>query len=659
MGRPYANELSELEATYEFVSAIDISKFAHVLSMLKFTSVVTIGSGGSYSAASYVSLLHTLATGRLAKPMTPLEALVNMPVTNVSAIFLSASGRNKDILRSLKYIQSKEPEVILAATVRRSTPLGKSAILSPGGYSVALGNGVRKDGYLATNSLLGFGLFFLRGYAAMSRIGDAVPANLGELESSIEVASSERTASSEPFSPLLDRQTISIVHCPYSLPGALDMESRLVESALRNVQLADIRNFSHGRHYWLERHGNETAVLFLTSENYRKLSLKTKKLIPPSIPTGIVHLGTDNWAVGLRSILFSIRFAGTIGDWEGIDPGRPSVPQYGRKLFQIGLPEAKPDEPHRMAVMRKTWALYGFNPSAQQVLAVENSLRTFLCSLSAVKFRALVVDFDGTLTDTEDRFNPLSSTVTSAVEQLLSHGVKVAVVSGRGNSLVQELRSAIPRKFWKSVLVGLYNGSCLGWLTEKFDSKSEDESTYRWAPVIELVTRIPEVHLREYPNQLSIEPKGDLELMLLWRQVSGLLASKRFKDLRALVSGHSVDILTERADKRRVFDYLHEKDSKISIDNALVIGDKGRWPGNDSEFLASPSGLSVDEVSEHLEHCWRLTPSGIKGRRAFEYYIDQIRLLERRTFQYVTTNGAGRVIQNNKARRSRRTHTQH
>jgi hypothetical protein len=59
----------------------------------------------------------------------------------------------------------------------------------------------------------------------------------------------------------------------------------------------------------------------------------------------------------------------------------------------------------------------------------------------------------------------------------------------------------------------------------------------------------------------------------------------------------------------------------------MRLGDKGVWPGNDAEFLDSPFGLSVDEVSRHSEHCWALAPAGVTGVQATLYYLNSLHIV--------------------------------
>lgn len=72
-------------------------------------------------------------------------------------------------------------------------------------------------------------------------------------------------------------------------------------------------------------------------------------------------------------------------------------------------------------------------------------------------------------------------------------------------------------------------------------------------------------------------------------------------------------------------DTLHRYCSAWSVkdqpDNILCIGDLGRIPGNDADLLASPYGLSVDQVSCDPKSCWNLAPPGHRGTQAAVNYL--------------------------------------
>ena len=104
----------------------------------------------------------------------------------------------------------------------------------------------RRDGFLATNSLLATEVWLARAYAnSFSSISDLPDSprsllydgmsegNFGELILGL-------------MQELGGRDTIVILHDSWGRPAAVDAESKLTEAGLVNVHLADYRNFAHG-----------------------------------------------------------------------------------------------------------------------------------------------------------------------------------------------------------------------------------------------------------------------------------------------------------------------------------------------------------------------------------------------------------------------------
>ena len=89
-------------------------------------------------------------------------------------------------------------------------------------------------------------------------------------------------------------------------------------------------------------------------------------------------------------------------------------------------------------------------------------------------------------------------------------------------------------------------------------------------------------------------------------------------------SGHSVDVIAKTTSKRAVLQQVRML-TNADAHEVLCIGDKGRWPGNDSELLAEFPSLSVDEVSTDGETCWNLAPAGFVGPDALASYFSAIK----------------------------------
>ena len=137
------------------------------------------------------------------------------------------------------------------------------------------------------------------------------------------------------------RPTTLVLHGPSTRVGAIDLESKFTEAALGHVQLADYRNFAHGRHHWLAKRSDTSAVLAFITDADRVLAERTLDLLPVDVPQArIVFDGSANAAM-LASLLAALKITGWAGISRGIDPGRPGVPKFGRKLYHLPLPRSQ------------------------------------------------------------------------------------------------------------------------------------------------------------------------------------------------------------------------------------------------------------------------------------------------------------------------------
>jgi hypothetical protein len=113
---------------------------------------------------------------------------------------------------------------------------------------------------------------------------------------------------------LWSRQTLVVLHGPATNAAAVDLESKFTEAALGNLQIADYRNFAHGRHHWLAKHGNVSGVLAFSSESDRLLATKTLSLLPKDIPVVRIDFEGNFLQVSLASLLTALHVAGWAGD---------------------------------------------------------------------------------------------------------------------------------------------------------------------------------------------------------------------------------------------------------------------------------------------------------------------------------------------------------
>src|SRR5262249_48930587 len=129
--------------------------------------------------------------------------------------------------------------------------------------------------------------------------------------------------------------TTSILYSSSLRPASVDMESRFVEAALGNVHATDLRNFGHGRHHWFAKRTDETGIIALVGDDQESLASRTLELIPDSVPIVRVDFKGPKDEQALAGLLVSLHVAAAAGRLRGIDPAKPGVPEFGRRLYHL------------------------------------------------------------------------------------------------------------------------------------------------------------------------------------------------------------------------------------------------------------------------------------------------------------------------------------
>jgi hypothetical protein len=530
--------------------------------------------------------------------------------------------------------------VVIVVTVGSGTPLAHEVRDQPFAELIELNLTTNGDGFLATNSLLAFAVLLYRAYREIAPLDPPPPATLdGLLGTGFDKSVTRSTA------PLWSRSTLVVLHGLATKPAALDLESKFSEAALGNVQVADFRNFAHGRHHWLAKRGDSTAVLGLIGPQDERLAAATLRLLPKSIPVVRLRMIHDGMLAGLAALAQGLFVVGAAGRAKGVDPGRPGVPRFGRQLYSlrtIGTVAPKERRPTRRmmeaAIRRKADALWGHVEAKGELKAWVEAYGSFVRALGTATFRGLLLDYDGTLVAERNRFiGPDPDTLRELV-RILGAGVPVGVATGRGRSVGDQLRETVPRALWKQTLIGYYNGSEIACLD---DSKAPSaapgvcEELHEVAQAIcreDSIMREADVEVRH--RQITLQPKARWRTAHVWGLVHELLLRRPVVRVQVVRSSHSIDILPLGVTKLAVALQLRSAAGMPEDAPLLCIGDHGQWPGNDAALLSEPYSLSVDEVSRDPATCWNLAPPGVRGILAARIYLRAIRPSRSRSFTF-------------------------
>ena len=634
MARPYAKEMARLAETFAWVAEIvDLRPLRQAIRTAGHLPLRAIGSGGSLTGAHALAALHQRYTGHLATVATPLEVIGEPLGANVAAWLLSAGGGNVDVVAAAKSLIDREPRQIGVLCGRDASPLAELCRQHPYVDLLLYPPPAGKDGFLATNSLFGFTALLTRAYTTEFGSGTDWQDTVDRLEPLLPVTAAASEAWQQATAPLWSRLTTLVLHGPSTRVGAIDLESRFTEAALGHLQLADYRNFAHGRHHWLAKRSETTAVLAFITEADRALAERTLDLLPVDVPQARIAFAGGPNAAMLASLLAALRITGWAGVSRGIDPGRPGVPEFGRKLYHLPLPRPRrvvrlprltPRE--SAAITRKA----GSNPcslaASGELGYWRDALATFRNSLHRARFAGIVLDYDGTVVDTRHRFDPPEPKMAAELTRLAEGGVHVAVATGRGKSVRHALQCRLPRTLWPLMLVGYYNGAEVASLDDDGAPDGSPVARAALQSLSEALRRHPElstsVRQEDRRFQITLQQTHAMPEGRLWDLIQHVIRLTSTNDVGVTRSGHSVDIVAAGVSKLNVVRRLRETIRDAPI---LVIGDRGRWPGNDHKLLSEPFSLGVDEISVDTSTCWHLGKPGQRGPPVTLEYLSALK----------------------------------
>ena len=634
MARPYAEEMAKLAETFAWARAADLQPLCQAVRSAGLSPLRAIGSGGSLTGAHALAGLHQRYTGHVATVATPLEAADEPLGATVATWLLSAGGGNVDIVAAAKTLILREPRQLCVLCGRDASRLAELCRRHPFVDLLLYPPPTGKDGFLATNSLLGFTALLTRAYTDVFGLGSDWREAIDCLEPLLPNTSAALDAWESVTASLWTRTTTLVLHGPSTRVGAIDIESKFTEAALGHVQVADYRNFAHGRHHWLAKRGETSGVLAFISDADRALAERTLDLLPTDVPQARISFDGSPSAAALASLVAALRVTGWAGISRGIDPGRPGVPKFGRRLYHLPLPRRRrvPGMPRltsreAAAITRKAGIGLGHLAASGELGRWREALAAFRDRLRAANFAGVVLDYDGTVVDTRHRSDPPTPEMAAEIARLAGAGVRVAIATGRGKSVRRDLQCCLPRDLWPLVLIGYYNGAEIALLD---DDNAPDGSGNVCAPLRSLGEALrghPElsrsVCQEDRPLQITLQETRVMAKGRLWDLVHHVIQLTGTDHVGVMRSDHSVDIVAAGVSKLNVVRRLRETGGEAPI---LAIGDRGCWPGNDHELLSEPFALGVDEISVDPATCWHLGESGQCGPTVTLEYLSALEM---------------------------------
>lgn len=615
MGKDFKKELQQISGTYTAVEKKDVTVIKRFLDCARTTPIILIGSGGSYSVA--VAAEHLLRRiGLFCKAVTPLElSQYKNQISDFSAILFTAGGRNSDTLNTYKYLNELELRAFLTLCMSEHAPIAK--LQRPSSHSMYFDFAVPcgKDGFLAVNSTIASVSLLAKALYEFSGDGFYCLPQDFPWDATLPLKSDE-------LHTLLAKDTLLVLHGGITTPAAYDLESKFSEAALGNIQLVDFRNFAHGRHYWVSTRSEQTAVLVLGSLEERAIIQKTSSILNDNIACSTLCICQENIAGLLKSFATVFSLVSAAGDYHSMNPGRPQVAAFGRKLYHLSYnPCAMPDHrSRRRSILQAASHRKAVSNGYYDEQMCLSAAKAYLSKLQSRRFNGIIFDYDDTLSE---KFGDelILSEVWAQIDRLLTAGIRIGIATGRGKSVRQELQTHIDKRFWNAVAIGYYNGSCLASLADT----SQPDKTLPVLPELVYAKEIADqinvnktVKIELRPTQLTVTCDNGYALNCFVRLCKEQLHF--YSSIKFVESKHSVDIISAATQKTNTLKFFTE--DKIATEEFLFVGDNGYEGGNDFEMLCNPYSLSVDYVSSTLDSCWNFAPLGTRNAAATLFYLE-------------------------------------
>lgn len=337
----YEQVLSMLPNTLQWSYGIDIETLRDFLLHEDGLPRIFLGSGGSLSAATLASQL-SVERGIVAAAMTPYQYVCSSWSRLPAKVFLfSAGGRNIDALNAYKTAVGN-PSQQFGVMLMSSPSLLEFQIQSDGKGKAFIFPLPHRDGFLATNSLLGF-------YSLLFRIyrNDSVTVDNWDFVDAVERSFKnfigntyrlETNSWDEHNAALYEaRETdrFYVLYSPDTMPIAVDLESRFSEGSVGCLQISDYRNFAHGRFNWFHKRKGQTAIIAIVTPESEMVATSILKELPDYIP--YMKLATERvGSTGTMELLIKSMFlAKHLGTRWGLDIGAPEVADFGRKIHRL------------------------------------------------------------------------------------------------------------------------------------------------------------------------------------------------------------------------------------------------------------------------------------------------------------------------------------
>lgn len=282
-----SESLARLPWTMEF-SFQTGKRCKNAISDLIKTNAIFVGSGGSFTAATFGEALYLHDIGKLAKAITPYELEGLTVIDKDTAVwFISHGGGNTDILGAALHAQELNHKKCVILTGNKNSKLVD--IAKSNGWIQILVPSEERD-FVSIIGLLSQ-ISTLCGLLSGDKEMESLQTFFSEdsLRKRFNLVMREMQGIANEMAP--NPQTVSNLHIVafargWGWPALIDLESKITEGGICTIEISELKNFTHGRYINLFDRPNRRAVLIQTprdKEVVEYLYSRFRRYIPTAI----------------------------------------------------------------------------------------------------------------------------------------------------------------------------------------------------------------------------------------------------------------------------------------------------------------------------------------------------------------------------------------
>lgn len=348
----FSDSINHFEDVLRWAQDQDTTALRAFLMRDSHLPLIGVSSGGASSPLSYATLLYGTCYG-LGRALTPLTfaSLSDAAIRNSKVLIMSSSGHGVDPEYTGRRAFTLNPSHSGCITtpssdnvlIPRAAKTGASAFVYDWPNYGCTGF-VSSLGHIAT-----FGLF----YKAFTGDSDIVSKLSFSKQPSDSFTYRTRVAGGalKPFSAY---KHFIILYAGYGEPVAVDLETKFHETGAASVQLADYRNFTHGRFIFESVNFDDTCTILIRTPRERKFSQQAileargmhrdKKtgeypdLFPADMPVVLIDTELESPLASIDLLMKSQVFFSSYADQVGFEPFNPANPMKIDKRALRGKP---------------------------------------------------------------------------------------------------------------------------------------------------------------------------------------------------------------------------------------------------------------------------------------------------------------------------------